>query len=445
MLKKVLTVGLMCFLSLSMIFAGGAEEATASSSPKSIEVWMISNPDEKIINAFDLVGSDFTAKTGIEVTFVRTPTNDFHTKLVTSVSAGIYPDLIIWNSAPGVEFCNTGMVESMDWLIDEIGRDQFGEGALKMFTVDETLYEAPFLVRPAGLHARKDWLEKAGYDLTLKTDENGKYYVENLETYDDILDAALKINDPQNGKYGLGLAYSRKAFGDSAGFCFSVMVSNGARIVDDEGNLAIDTPEMRNALDYLRKVWESGAVPEAATTWDGNSNNQFFLAGDMGMVINSNSIMGKLNADSAVKPEELVILPLPKGTAGAYMQANPESITIFKTKNVEASKEFAKYLLQSDVQLKMFETMGFGYYSPLKKDVMNSPMFESLSANEKVLLNSGDQYVGSCFPGEPNAKLSAIYASYFYDDVLSRIAVDNWSNDQIIKEMEQKAKEMLFD
>ena len=444
MYKKLLTALLIGLVVMSTIFAGGASE-TSSSAPKSIEVWMIANPDEKIINTFDQIGADFTAKTGIEVQYVRTPTNDFHTKLITSVSAGIYPDLIIWNSAPGVEFCSTGMVESMDWLIEEVGRDQFGEGAIKMFTVDGTLYEVPFMVRPAGLHARKDLLEKAGYDLTLKTDANGKYYIENLETYEDILNAALKINDPLNGKFGLGLGYSRKAFGDSAGFCFSVLVSYGARIIDNEGNLVIDTPEMRNALDYQRKVWKSGAVPEAATTWDGNSNNQFFIAGDMGMVINSNSIMGKLNDKSAVKPENLVILPLPKGTAGAYMQANPESITVFKTKNVDASKEFAKYLLQTDVQLKMFETMGFGYYSPLKKDVMNNPMFDSLSANEKVLLHSGDQYVGSCFPGEPNAKLSALYASYLYDDILSRIAVDNWSNDQIIKEMEQKAKEMLFD
>ena len=95
-----------------------------------------------------------------------------------------------------------------------------------------------------------------------------------------------------NGKYGLGFPMSRKAFGDSAGFCFSVIASYGGRILDEEGNLDIDTPEMRAAIQYLIDVWNSGAVPSAATTWDGNSNNQFFLTGDIGIVCNSNSIMG---------------------------------------------------------------------------------------------------------------------------------------------------------
>ena len=239
---------------------------------------------------------------------------------------------------------------------------------------------------------------------------------------------------------------SRKAFGDSAGFCFSVIASFGGRILDDEGNLDIDTPEMRAAIQYLIDIWNSGAVPSAATTWDGNSNNQFFLTGDIGIVCNSNSIMGKLNAESAVKPEQLVMLPLPKGPTGhGYQQATPESITMFETKNVESAEEFVKYLLSTETQLKMFETMGFGYYSPLKKDVINDPMFADLSDNEKVLLNSGDQYISASFPGEPDARLTQLYSAFFYDDILSHIAVDGWNVDQIIDEMEKTASEMLFD
>ena len=271
--------------------------------------------------------------------------------------------------------------------------------------------------------------------------------VEQLQSipYEDLLEAGVKITDAANGKYGLGFAMSRKAFGDSAGFCFSVIASYGGRILDEEGNLDIDTPEMRAAIQYLIDVWNSGAVPSAATTWDGNSNNQFFLTGDIGIVCNSNSIMGKLNAESAVKPEQLIMLPLPKGPTGhGYQQATPESITIFETANVANAEEFVKYLLNTETQLKMFETMGFGYYSPLKKDVINNPMFADLSDNEKVLLNSGDQYISASFPGEPDARLTQLYSAFFYDDILSHIAVDGWNVDQIIDEMEKVASEMLF-
>ena len=445
LIRRILAVFAVCVLSTAMIFAGGSKESGNKGTPEAIEVWRISNPDEKIIAAFDQVAADFEAETGIKVNYILTPTNDFHTKLVTSISAGVYPDVIIWNSNPGIEFVNTGKVYPMNDILEEVGMDQFGEGVIKMFQIGDTIYEAPFMVRPGGLHARRDWLEAAGYDLTLHTDENGKYYIEGLQTYEDMLEAGKKITDAANGKYGLGLGFSRKAFGDSAGYTFSVIASYGGKIIDEEGNLSIDTPEMRAAIQYLIDVWNSGAVPAAATTWDGNSNNQFFLTGDIGMVFNSNSIMGKLNAESAVKPEQLIMIPLPAGPAGAFMQATPESITLFDTDNIEGSKEFAKYLLRTDVQLKMFETMGFGYYSPLKAEVINDPMFDDLSQNERVLLNSGDQYVSSSFPGEPDARLSQLFSAFFYDDILSHIAVDGWNVDQIIDEMEKVASEMLFD
>ena len=173
--RKGFAIFAVMILSVAMVFAGGSGESAASDS-KSVEVWRISNPDEKIIAAFDQVAADFQAATGIEVSYVLVPTNDFHTKLVTSISAGVFPDVIIWNSNPGIEFANTGKVHPVNDILEEVGMDQFGESIIKMFEVDDVIYEAPFMVRPAGMHARRDWLEAAGYDLTMKTDENGKYY-----------------------------------------------------------------------------------------------------------------------------------------------------------------------------------------------------------------------------------------------------------------------------
>lgn len=441
---KKIFIGLAALLALAMpLTAAGQKEA--SDAKKSVEVWAISNPNETIIQAFNQAGAKFEEETGIEVKYIRIPTNDFNTKLVTSISAGVYPDMIIWNTAPGIAFGSTNMVEPMDELIEEIGREYFGEGVLKMFTAGGTLYEAPFLVRPAGIHARRSWLENAGYDTTLRTDAENNYYIEGLETWEDLIVAGKKVTDIENGKYGLGFGFSRKAFGDSAGFVFSVLSSYGAHVIDENDNIVVDSPEMREALGYLKRFWASGAVPAASTTWDGNSNNQFFIGGDIGFCLNSNSIMAKLNENTATKPDDLLMVPIPSGPAGSYVQANPESITLFRTENLESAKEYAKYLLSAETQIEMFEIMGFGYYSPLRKDVMENPLFDSLSDNEKVLMADSAKAVGASFPGEPDARLTALYNSFFYDDILSRIAVDNWSVDRIIDELEKKAKEALFD
>ena len=156
---------------------------------------------------------------------------------------------------------------------------------------------------------------------------------------------------------------------------------------------------MRNVIGFLRRMWESGAVPPAATTWDGSSNNNYFIGGDIGMCLNSNSIMGKLNEKTACKPENLVMIPMPEGPNGSYLQASPESITVFDTKNVAGAKEFAKYLLQTETQVEMFKTMGFGYYSPLKRSTAANPLFANLSDNQKVMMQDSRNAVGSSFPG----------------------------------------------
>ncbi len=430
-------------VSVSFAFAEGNQES--ASAPTSVEVWMINSPVETIIKAFDTVGANFESETGITVNYVRIPTNDFHTKLVTSISAGIYPDMIIWNSSPGIEFSATGSVLPVDDIVNEVGRDQFGEGTLKMFTMNGDLLEIPLFVRPAALHARKDWLAAAGYDTELKTDSNGIYYYEGLKTWEDLLAAAKKINDPANGKYGMGFPYSRKGFGDSASYLFSVMACYGAGLVDAKGNVGVNTPEAIDALNYVKAVWDSGVVPRAATTWDGGSNNQFFIGGDIGMVYNSNSIMGKLNDTTGTKPENLMVIPFPAGPAGAYMGAGPESITLFNKKDNSASKAFAKYLLKAETQVSMFEIMGFGYYSPLKKDVMANDLFSNLDDNQKVMMQDSMKAVGISYQSEPNAKLNALYSSFIFDDALARIAVENWSAEKVAAEMAEKVEEALND
>jgi len=314
-----------------------------------------------------------------------------------------------------------------------------------MFTVNGKLLEIPLFVRPAGLHARKDWLKAAGYDTEIKKDKNGIYYYEDLQTWEDLLEAAKKINDPANGKYGMGFAYSRKAFGDSASFCLSVLYSYGASLLDKNGKVAIGSNEAVEGLAFIKKVWESGVVPSAVTTWDGGSNNNFFIGGDIGMVYNSNSIMGKLNETTGTKPEDLMMIPFPAGPAGSVMSANPESITIFKKKNTSAAEAFAKYMLKEETQVTMFDIMGFGYYSPLKKDVMENALFDNLDQNQKVLMQDSRKAINVSYPYDPNSKLNALYSSFLFDDALSRIAIDGWSPERVAAEMAKKTEEAIND
>ncbi len=168
-----------------------------------------------------------------------------------------------------------------------------------------------------------------------------------------------------------------------------ILFSYGASLIDANNQSAINSPEAIAAFDYVKRVWDSGAVPAAATTWDGNANNQYFIQGDIGVVNNSNSILGKLGADTAFGPDDVIILPNPEGPAGlALCSGSPDTVTLFKTAKLGDAREYARYLLKLDTQVKMFETMGFGYYSPVRTDVQAAPLFANLTDNEKVFMQN---------------------------------------------------------
>lgn len=440
-MKKVLSMMLVIALLLT---AFGAVAVAADA--KSIEVWMISNPSEAILKAFDDAGADFEAATGIKVNYVRIATNDFHTKLVTNVSARQYPDIVIWNTMAGIEFMRTGIIDTVDDLVDEIGRDKYSESVLNMFTVDGKLYEVPLLMRPAGTHVRKSWMEEAGYDTTLKTDENGMLYYEGVRTWEDLLTLAKAIHDPANNRYGLGIQMSRLGFGDSAGVMMSILHSYGGSLIGKDGQSAINSPEGIAAFDYLKKVWDAKVMPEAVTTWDGNANNQYFISGDVGIVNNSNSILDKLNDETAFNRDDVIILPALAGPTGvALASGSPDTISLFKTDNLENAREFARHLLKLETQIKLFETMGFGYYSPVRSDVMADPLFENLSDVEKVLMQNTLAASSSSYPGEPDARIQALYSSFIYDDAMEKIAVNGATGAEVVADMEVLVLEALND
>lgn len=415
-------------------------------SAESIDVWMITNPVPEIIKAFDDAAASFEASSGVKVNYIRVPTNDFHTKLVTSISAKQYPDLVIWNIHPGVEFAATGAVATVDDLVNAFGRKRFTESVLKSGAVGGKLYEIPFLTRPAGLHVRKDWMKAAGYDTTLLKDSNGTYYVKGLRTWDDVLALGVKMTDKAKGRYGMGFQMSRKGFGDSAAFALSILYSYGGSLLDASGKAGINTQQSAEAFAFIKKIWDSGAMPAAVTTWDGNGNNNYFIKGDIGMIYNSNSILAKLNDTTGTKPADVMILPYPTGPKGqSLLWSNPETMTIFKTAKLESSKKYAQYLLDTKTQVQMFKTMKFGYYSPIRSDVMADPLFDTLSDNEKVMMQDSTKIVDASYPAEPNGKIGALVNAFAMDDALSRIAVDAWTPQQVVKELEQKINEALND
>ena len=66
-------------------------------------------------------------------------------------------------------------------------------------------------------------------------------------------------------------------------------------MVDEQGRVAINSPETLRALDYARAVFRT--LAPGTLSWNDASNNKAFLAGEIALTDNSTSIYGKALAD----------------------------------------------------------------------------------------------------------------------------------------------------
>jgi ABC-type glycerol-3-phosphate transport system substrate-binding protein len=457
--KSVLltVIAVLLYFVTTLAFTGGQTGTPAAQKIQKIEIWQIHSPLQDLMAAFDEATAKFEeSNPNIDVELVRTPTEDFHTKLVTTISAGRYPDMVIWNIQPGIEFSEKGIVHDSQDIVGEVGEKNFSAAMLQMYQVPLGKYqwEVPLFARLMGLHYRKDWLSAAGMNPAPVKDSKGNLYVEAYETWQDVLDTSVKLTLDTNGdgkpdRWGAGFQYNRKGFGDSANYAFNVLTTFGGYFLEakEPRKVAINSPKAVAAFKFMKDFYFSGAMPEGVTAWDGYANNMYFENGTVGLVENSNSIIPNLVKENPDMVDKVGVATVPyqKGVGQRRKSGTPDTITVFETAGVEATKKFAVYLLEKDTQVQMFSRMGVGYYGPLRQDVLDDPFFAQIGEQERMFMENNKYLVGIGWPGSPDPRLNAAWNSFILDDALSRISVDDWSAEQTVQEMEKKLIDIMQD
>ena len=90
---------------------------------------------------------------------------------------------------------------------------------------------------------------------------------------------------------GFGETYD---FVDTAGAFF---LAFGAQLVDAKGNVTVKTDEVRQALEFYKRLIPF--LPPDATAWDDASNNKWLISGRGAMIMNSTERLGGCQARCA--------------------------------------------------------------------------------------------------------------------------------------------------
>jgi multiple sugar transport system substrate-binding protein len=293
----------------TILLAAALILAPLSARAADLVVWWEKSFDAGGDAALEELVSDFERAAQKEVELVLLPLNEVPARVLAALEAGRPPDLaygLLLSRYLG-EWAHQGRL--MD-LSDAVGSlaNLIDPDALELgMLLDGTTTRRALFAIPVGrtgnhLHVWRDLLERAGFTLADIPGEWGPFW----SFWCDRVQPALRQATGRNDVWGLGLAMSTEASGDTAGQLFQFQLAHGAEWLTRAGELVVDDPTARGklvtALDEYTAVFRKGCIPPDAVAWNDGGNNQAFLA--RRVVLTANETLSIMNALKITRPDD---------------------------------------------------------------------------------------------------------------------------------------------
>jgi multiple sugar transport system substrate-binding protein len=250
---------------------------------------------------------------------------EYDTALQTALAGGAPPDVFYVNDNKLPDLAKAGALEPVGDKVDNPG--DFYDSLKQSFTYKGTYYCPP-----------KDF---STLQLVYNSDELAAAGVQPPTTWDELKAAAQKLTKP--GHPGLvmnGEFYRWGVFFAQAG---------GWPTNDDVTKMTMDTPEVKQALQYLADGHKAGYFATPASVgagWGGEAIGK----GKTAMTIEGNWIVGAMKND--FPNVKYAVAELPAGPKGKGTMSFSVCYGVAKaSKNKAAAEDFVKFLTSTDKQL----------------------------------------------------------------------------------------------
>lgn len=288
----------------------------------------------------------YNARGGTQIKLTIIPQDDFVTKFGTAIAGGASPDVVAVDLIFLPAFAKSGEMTDLTAFYKALPfAKTLSPSHIRLSTFENKVYAVPFSAESSVLLYNKDLFKRAGLD----QNKPPKNWAE-IEAY------AKKITALGDGNYGYYFS------GSCAGcniFTFMPMIwASGGDILSADGNSAtVDTPIVKAALSFYKRLWDGGNIPAGAKTDNGTNFFSAFATGKIGMVGSGAFSIGALKKD--YPKLNFGITPLPGEKGGSASFAGGDVIGIpAGSKNVKEAQDFIKWCLSEDVQVQQFAKNG---------------------------------------------------------------------------------------
>jgi hypothetical protein len=175
-----------------------------------------------------------------------------------------------------------------------------------------------------------------------------------LDTFLKAAEACHKGGKP----FGIGVGNT----GDSNDTIGAIFHSFGAVVVNAKGDIVVKNDQVRQALDFYKKLM--AFLPPDVAAWDDASNNKFLVSGQASMIMNPPSAWAVAKRDAPQVAEQCWTHGFPSGPKGRFAPFLPFFWGTWNfSKNQSAAKSLLMFLSQASSAEKMVNASG-GYDLP---------------------------------------------------------------------------------
>ena len=249
-MKKFLALTLAAAMALSMAACGGSGSSTAQGSSaapaeesKTLTIWVEKLFSDEVNQYTEERVKQFGEENGYDVTCELINSTDFIPKLNAAIEGGAdVPDVVYTDTTRTLNYYPNIPYRDVSDLVDEIDSERgYFDSMYESTKIDGVHYYVPYCSSAVIMFVRKDKLAEKGI-------------TEIPSTWDEVIEAARAVTDPDNDFYGLAMGCG-ETDDDDENTWRQWMWNEGAYMYDEEGNIVIEEGKWAEQLELIGQLY----------------------------------------------------------------------------------------------------------------------------------------------------------------------------------------------
>ncbi|PAE32936.1 ABC transporter substrate-binding protein [Bacillus sp. 7884-1] len=373
-IRRLLVLSIIALLVFALAGCSSSKNSDEANGKTVINYFSFSaTPDHEtqlneMIKAFEAKNPNIKVKTELAAY------NDYFTKLQTRIAGGKAPDVFELNYENFVEYASKGtLVDLSGYIKDDkdFKPEQLNQQAFKAYQYDGKQYGMVESFSNVLTFYNKDLFDQAGVA-----------YPTADWKWADELDAAKKLTDKNNKVWGTFAPVTMNEF-------FKIAAQNGGQIFDNDGNIAINSPENLEALNYMVDKVTKDQISPTPADLSGQSPEDLFKSGKLA-ILHTGIWMFDAFKDLPFKWD----VQLEAGNTKQAHHFFANGLAVSKdSKQKEAAYKFASFMSASEEVAKIRVDSAWELPAITNQDILNPYLEKNPPQNRKAVFEALDSLV----------------------------------------------------